>query len=178
MLVSISGVGGSGKTSTAEALARRMKWKLVKLNDLARKTHAYLGYDRKRKSKIVSITKLGKELKKISKAHENLIIEGLYAHEFPTGITIILRCRPDVLERRLKKKYTWPTKIVENKEAEMIGLITAEALGNCKSRRIYEIDTTKLSAAKTAAIIEKIIATTIKGKKMEKHAPGKIDWLR
>jgi len=177
MLVSISGVGGAGKTSTAEALARRMKWKLVKLNDLARKLNAYTGYDRKRKSKIVSMAKLAMGLRKLSKEHDNLIIEGLYAHEFPADISVVLRCRPDALEKRLKKKYTWPTKITENAEAEMIGLITAEALGGRKSRILYEIDTTKLTAAKTAAIIEKMIAAASKRKKM-KYAAGRIDWMR
>jgi adenylate kinase len=178
MLVSISGVGGTGKTSTAEVLARRLKWKLVKLNDLAKKTNAYIGYDAKRKSKIVSIGKLRKELKKIyPRKYENLIIEGLYAHEFPADITIVLRCKPSMLEMRLKRKYTWPTKITENVEAEMIGLITAEALGYHKASKVYEIDTTELSASRTAKIIESIIVAAGKGRPIEKYAPGKIDWL-
>lgn len=172
MIISISGVGGTGKTSAAEALSKKTKWKLIKLNDLARRSKAYLGYDEKRKSKIVSVAKLKKDLKKLKKKHDNIIIEGLYAHEFAADFVIVLRCRPNVLERRLKKKYKWRTKIVENKEAEMIGLIAEEALEFHPKDRVYEIDTTRNTVAKTVSTILEII-----NGKGAKYRAGKIDWL-
>jgi adenylate kinase len=169
-VVVISGVGGTGKTTTAELLSKKLKWKLVKLNDLVEKTDAYIGYDEKRKSKIVSVSKLKKEVKKLAKKHSNLIIEGLYAHEFPADFVIVLRCKPDVLEKRLKKKYKWKTKIVENKEAEMIGLIAEEALDFHPDKKVYEIDTTKNTVAQTVGLIRRIL----EGKGLKSR---KIDWI-
>ena len=183
MLVAITGVGGSGKTALAEALAKRMKWRLMSLNDLAARAKAYIGYDKKRQSKIVSVAKMKKELRKLMKEspkkYENLIIEGLYAHEFPADIVVVLRCEPKVLEKRLRRKYTWPTKITENVEAEMIGLIADEAV-EYHDKNVYEIDTTESTAAQTAAKIEKIISLAASGEsnELKKYRVGRIDWLK
>jgi len=172
-IISISGVGGSGKTVVAKLLARGLKFKLVHLNELAKKKKLYIGYDKKRKSWIVSISKLKKEVKELSKKYPNLIIESLYAHEFPADVVIILRCRPDILEKRLKKKYSWPTKIIENKEAEMIGLITEEALDFHNKKNVFEIDTTKKAVGQTVKAVKEILS----GRK-EKYKAGRIDWLK
>lgn len=185
VVVSISGVGGTGKTNVAEALvkalnkkvkSRKQKYKLVVLNKLAERLKAYSGFDKKRQSKIVKISMLRKEVKKLTKQHENVVLEGLFAHMFPADIVVILRCEPKVLEQRLRKKYKWPTKISENVEAEMISLITEEALPLHSPGTVFEVDTTKRTAKQTAEIIEKIIKN--EGDERAKHIAGRIDWLR
>lgn len=181
MIVAISGVGGVGKTSTAEELVKRLnkkrkgkdRFKLVVLNKLAEKSNAYLGFDKKRQSKIVKIGKLKAEVKKLSKLHPNIVMEGHFSHFFPADIVIILRCEPKTLEKRLKKKYDWPTKITENLEAEMISLITEESLPIHRPGTVFEVDTTRSTKAKTAKIIEEIVD----GKGM-KYSAGSIDWLK
>jgi len=184
VVVCISGVGGTGKTGVAKLLAkalnkkiksRKQKYKLIVLNTLAKRTKAYIGYDKARKSNIVSIAKLKKEVKKLAKQHENIILEGLFAHMLPADIVVVLRCDPRVLERRLRKKYKWPTKIKENVEAEMIGIITEEALLLHKPGTIFEVDTTRKTAKQTAKTIEKIINNDLE--ELAKHLAGKIDWL-
>jgi len=170
MIISISGVGGTGKTSAAKLLAKKLKYKLIELNKLAKKSKAYIGYDKKRKSYIVSVYKLKKEVKKLNKKYPNIILDGLIAHEFPSDFVIVLRCKPKVLEKRLKKKYKWPTKITENLEAETINLIGEEAMEY--NENVYEIDTTNKTVRQTVKIIEKILAG-----KGEKYRAGKIDWL-
>jgi len=178
VVVAITGGGGTGKTTTAKLLAKESKYELIILNDLAEKLRAYVGYDRKRRSKIVDMKKLKSAVKKLAKeakrAKKNLIIEGLFAHEFPADIVIVLRCNPKILERRLKKKYKWPTKIRENVEAEMIGLITDEALE--KNNRVYEIDTTKSTVRQTAMRAKEILAGRGERYKVRKNTE-KIDWL-
>ena len=170
-ILAISGVGGTGKTETARVLAKKIKWKLVRPDDIAKKKKLYLGYDKERKSRIVDLTKLKKEIKKAEKENKNIIIESLYAHFLPADLIIVLRTNPEVLLKRLKIKYNWKTKITENYEAEMIGLITEES--KQKNKKVYEVDTTKSSPAKTSRIIEKIIFG-----KTKKYKAGKIQWLR
>jgi len=170
MIVAISGVAATGKTETAKTLAKRMKWKLVRPDDIARKKNLYVGYDKERKSKIVNLEKLRKEIKNAEKKNKNIIVESLYAHFLPSDIIIILRTKPEVLLKRLKKKYSWRTKITENYEAELIGLITAEAME--RSKKVYEVDTTNATPSETAHIITKIIEGT-----NNKYKAGKIQWL-
>lgn len=170
MIIAISGSGGTGKTTVAKLLAKDLNYRLIRLDVLAKKKKFIIGYDKKRKSKIVSVYKLKKELKKIEKKNSNLVLEGLYSHEFPADFVFILRCNPKILEKRLKKKYDWKTKIVENLEAEMIGLITQEALDYNKN--VFEIDTTNKTVNQTIRKIKDVL----KGK--EKYQAGRIDWLK
>jgi len=170
MIVAISGVGCTGKTETAKVLAKRIKWKLVRPDYVAKKKKLYLGYDKERKSWIVDLKKLKREIKKAEKENKNIIIESLYAHLFPADIVVVLRCNPKVLLKRLKKKYNWQTKITENYEAEMIGVILSEMK---KTKRVYEVDTTHSTPFQTAHIIEKIITG-----KTKNYKAGKIQWLK
>ena len=183
MIISISGVGGSGKTAVSKELVKLLnekikrraeKFKLIPLNKLAKEKNAYIGYDKRRRSSIVGMGKLRKELVCVKKKHHNIVMEGLFAHFLKADIVIILRCNPDVLERRLRKKYKWPTKITENVEAEMISLITEETLPLHLPGTIFEVNTTKKTAKNTANTIEKIISN--ENERM-KYVAGKIDWL-
>lgn len=181
VIIVISGTGGTGKTAAAKALVKFLDdYKLVELNKLAKRTKAYKAYDATRKTNIVDIRKLKAEVKKLTKKHKNLILEGLFAHEFDADIVIILRCRPDVLRKRLKKKYSWYTKIDENVEAEMLGVITEEAVAKHGWRKVFEIDTSKKTAKKTAKAIKGMIGKK-QGKKQNRyknqHKVGKINWL-
>lgn len=171
MIIAISGVGATGKTTIAKLLAKNLNYRLIRLDDLAKKKKFIIGYDEKRKSKIVSVYRLKNEIKRISKKNPNLVLESLYAHEFPADIIFVLRCNPKILEKRLKKKYKWKTKIVENLEAEMIGLITQEALDY--NRNVFEIDTTGKTPSQTIKCMKEVLS----GKK-EKYKVGRIDWLK
>lgn len=183
VIVAISGTGGTGKTSAAKATVKifnakakgKEKYKLVALNTLAARMKAYKGYDKARKSNIVDVKKLKTEVDKLAKKYKNIVIEGLFAHEFKADLVIILRCDPKILERRLKKKYSWPTKITENVEAEMMGMVTEEALPLHKPGTIFEIDTTKKTATQTARIVERIVKDEKDAR--SRHYVGNINWL-
>jgi adenylate kinase len=185
MLLAISGTPGTGKTSVAEILVKNLnagvkkaadKYKLVALNKLTEKAKAQVGYDSKRHSTIVGITKLKAALKELTDKHTNIIMEGHFAHLLPADMVIILRCEPRELEKRLKGKYNWPTKVTENAEAELMGIITDEALPMHKIGTVFEVDTTKRTAEETAKIVQRILEGD-EGARLE-NAVGGVDWTK
>ncbi len=180
MIVSVTGVGGTGKTTSSRILVKILEksgngYKLVELNELAEEKQIYSGYDEERKSKIVDTQKMGKEVEKLGEKHGNIIMEGLFSHIFESDIVIVLRCRPDVLKNRLEKKYDWHTKIDENMDAEMINLITEESISAHGKENVFEIDTSDREPVETARKMKDIILD--KNDSRSKYIAGNIDWL-
>ncbi len=171
MIISISGTPGTGKTKVAKILARKLKANLITVPYLIRKKHLRYGYDRKRKTKIINEKDFERAVKKDLTKGAN-IVESHLAHLVKAGFVFILRTNPLVLEKRLKKRKWQKEKIRENIEAEMLDEITIEALK--KNKKVYEIDTSKISDAKTVGIIIKILNNYHYGKR---YLPGKIRWL-
>jgi len=171
VVIAISGCGGVGKTTTARLLAKKLHYKFLRLDVLAKRKKLLLGYDEERKSWIVDMKKLKKEFAALKRKNHNMVFESLYAHEFPADFVIVLRCNPKTLEKRLKKKYSWHTKVTENLEAEMISLITYEAMK--KSDKVFEIDTSSKFPKKVVDEIAKILIG-----KGNKYKAGRIDWLK
>jgi adenylate kinase len=185
MLIAISGTPGTGKTAVAELLVKNLnknvkkaadKHRLVKLNDLVKKAGAQVGYDAKRHSTIIGITKLKAALKKLTDKHKNMVMEGHFAHLMPADVVIILRCEPHELEKRLKGKYDWPAKVTENAEAELMGIITDEALPMHKVGTIFEVDTTNRTAEQTAEIVQRIAEGDERARLA--NAVGGVDWTK
>jgi len=185
MILAISGTPGTGKTSVAEILVKNLnagvkkaadKYKLIVLNKLAEKAKAQVGYDAKRHSTIIGITKLKDGLKELIDKHTNIVMEGHFAHLLPADMVIILRCEPKTLERRLKGKYDWPTKVTENAEAELMGIITDEALPMHKVGTIFEVDTTERTAEQTAEIVQRIVEGNERARL--ENAVGGVDWTK
>jgi len=185
MLLAISGTPGTGKTSVAELLVKSLnagvkkaseKYKLVKLNALVRKAGAQVGYDDKRHSKIVGVTKLRAAVKALAAKHANIVMEGHFAHMLPADLLVILRCEPKALEARLKEKYDWPTKVTENAEAELMGVITEESLPMHKIGSVFEVDTTERTAEQTAAVVRRILEGDEQAR--AENAVGSVDWMK
>lgn len=185
MIIAISGTPATGKTAVAGLLVKNLnagakkaadKYKLVALNKLAGQAKAQLGYDEKRHSKIMGMAKLKAALKRLTQKHRNIVMEGHFAHLMPADIVVILRCEPKALEKRLKTKYDWPTKVTENAEAELMGVITEETLPLHRVGTVFEVDTTKRTASQTAAIVQKIVEGDERA--LAENAVGRLDWLK
>jgi len=168
MKICISGTPGTGKTIIAEELSKKLGWRLISVNNLAKKLNAYLGEDKKRKVKILNMKKIKENIEEIK---ENIIIEGHTAHVIKSGIVVVLRCNPEILEKRLKERYPDnPDKVKEDVDAEILGVITSEAV-KC-NEKVYEVDTSSKSVDENVVDIQNILD----GRIVEYEA-GLIDWL-
>ena len=168
MKLAITGTPCTGKTTIAEKLHKRMGWKLVRVNDIAKELNAYLGEDKKRKSKILDMKRIRKYLKD---NEGDVIIEGHAAHEIPYDIVIVLRCNPEVLEKRLEERYPDdPDKVKENVDAEILGIITSDATES--NDNVYEVDTSSKSVEQNVDDIVKIVNNNV-----DDYEVGSVDWL-
>lgn len=165
--IGITGSPGTGKKSTGIELARATGLQLLLINDFAIENNFGTYKD---KEFVV-------DLKKLSRAIDtkNKIVCGhLLPYLIPKSrmdFVVVLRCSPANLRMRyLKRKYN-ESKIRENLEAEMIGLISAKALEVYGLRKLAEFDTSK----STAESIARRILATMRGKSAPEF--GRIDWL-
>ncbi len=172
MIIAISGSPGTGKSKAAEILAKELNANLIDIKQLIEKHKVPCKPDRKRKTKIVDPRDLQKAVNREARKGTN-IVDGVLAHLLKADFVIILRTRPDILEKRLKKRGWRREKIRENIEAEVLDEITIEAMD--KYRKVYEIDTTNRTAKATARMITKLLNRYALNYR-RKYRAGHIDW--
>lgn len=178
----ISGTPGCGKTSVSKLISKIIDAKVISLNELAASDKFSFEYDYERETIIVDfkifIPFLLNEINKIENMNiPFLIIEGHFSDIIPDKLIdyiFILRCDPDELYDRLKKKSYKNKKIIENVQAEILGNCVNYFIEKESNFPLFEIDTTKLSIDTVANIIIDIIT---KNKDLEKYHIRKVDWL-
>ena len=181
-IIIISGTPGCGKTSVTKVLSKLIDAKIIYLNELAVSEDFSFEYDKARKTYIVDfkiflpyiVNKI-----KIIKINDPkfLIIEGHFSDIIPKkyiDYVFILRCDPDELAKRLKKKNYDMNKITENVQAEILGNCVNYIVQKKIKKPIYEINTTNINIESVAKTINDIIFEKIDA---ENYYLGKIDWL-
>ena len=170
MIIAISGVPGTGKSSSAKELSKLIKVPVVENKNL----NVSYEYDKARKCKILDPEDVARFLSsKFDLKHQDVIFSSTLSHLLPKSMVkmcFVLRCSPDVLTRRLKRRRYSKSKINENVEAELIDLILIEALK--KGHKVHEIDTTNKSPKEVALEMKRVL----EGKK--KPTYGKINFLK
>lgn len=151
MRITITGTPGTGKTTLARNL-KKQGFNVLDMKKIQKK--AERGYDKIRKAKIISESRLRKEIRKgLKKERRKIIMESHLSHfasPKQVDLCIVLRCSPRALKSRLKKRGYKKEKIKENVLAEALDeiLIEAEEMGH----KIYEINTTGRKPKDTARI--------------------------
>jgi len=174
MRIGLSGTPGTGKTSVASLLQKK-GFTVLSVNDLASTHGFYQGIDKKRNTKILDLARINIYIRRLEPSSEFLFIEGHAAHLL-TAVdkVILLRCHPQVLQKRLQQKGWSQKKIQENVDAEILDIILCEATDNHLKRDLFEIDTTEKTVKEIVTIILKILKNNFKPTKT--YSIGQIDW--
>ncbi|TFG03649.1 MAG: adenylate kinase [Promethearchaeota archaeon] len=178
----ISGTPGTGKTTVSKNLSNFINAEVISLNEVIIERNFVLGYDQQRETSIIDEEKLMKNLSGIIKDFskeqlEYLIIEGHFTDIIPEAymdFIIILRCHPDELFIRLKKRGYKKKKIIENIQSEILGSCVNYFIEKNVNLPLYEIDTTN---SDLGSIRMKILDIINKNENISDYYIGKIDWL-
>ncbi len=169
----ITGVPGTGKTTIANMLGEHFMTRVIHITDYIKENELI-----EKKLRDGTIIPKMKELRNMLNK-ETGIIEGHLACEFKlrNSFVLVLRCHPEELKKRLKKRGYSTKKIKENVEAEALDYCTQMARQNYKA--VFEIDTTNKKPKETFEKALKIIYGTSQGDDvdfssyLEKQSPGK-----
>jgi len=146
--VIVTGIPGTGKTTLAERLAKKLHFHYLDVNDLIKEYGISEGYDKKRDTNIVDTKKLNlaliKEINNHKKSKNGVIIDSHLSHYLPkrhVDVCIVTKCDLKELEKRLKNKKYSKDKIRENLDSEIFDVCLSE----CKEKghNVIVVDTTK-----------------------------------
>jgi len=165
--VGVTGTPGTGKKSVSRILAHQLGLKPSSLNSLA---DGFRLVDRK--SGEVDTTALGARISRLrvkgGAVYYGHLLPYVFAPEALTKV-VVLRCEPGVLKKRLAERGYPDRKLIDNVEAELIGLVSSDAFAVYGDAKALELDTTHTSPQEAALTIAKVL-------RGEARAQGRIDW--
>ena len=169
--VFITGTPCTGKTTVAS----RLNGRLIKINDLAINHGFVMGIDEDKGYKVIDIERLSRHVDNLIKnCDEQLIFEGHLTHLCDgADMVIVLRVHPDVLKPRLEARGYSASKIMENLEAEALGVCSAESLEKYPDDT-YELDVSDLTVEETSELIGDVI---VNGGDYPVGSVDFMDWL-
>ncbi|MDD5419547.1 MAG: adenylate kinase family protein [Methanomicrobiaceae archaeon] len=162
MMLGITGTPGTGKTSVAAELAKRGHC-VVHLADTVEPY--VIEEDPQRQTRVVDSERWAAEFSPVGG-----IAEGHLAHLLACDRIVVLRCRPDVLRRRLQARGYTREKIAENVEDEALVVILIETVERHPDDSIFELDTTEQTPSRCADLVEQFIQGELP------PSYGAIDW--
>ena len=161
--IAITGTPGTGKSKVAKKFASMIGYNYVDLNKEIVKYKLYSSYDRKRKTYVADMSKISKFVRLFN---SKTVFDSHLSHLLKCDTVFVLRCSPEVLLSRLKRRHWSKQKIKENYEAELISLISYEA--RRKHKKVFDVDAT----SKTISDIARKLVLL-----MKKRSNKPIDWL-
>jgi adenylate kinase len=165
--IGITGSPGTGKKSVGKVLARLLGLHFLSLSDYAveKKFGKWLG-----REYLVDPSKIRRARIKTL----NTVVTGhllpYVLHRKDLDFVAVLRCSPEVLKVRYRKRHYSESKSLENLLAEALDIISFEALKTFGPKKVAEFDTSHKSASLSA----KAIVQTMRGKKRRSY--GKVKW--
>lgn len=175
MALVITGTPGVGKTSVAQRLAQRTGRVYLDIARLVIEHRLHMGFDEEHKAYVVDIQRCREYLDQMLTCGEVLdthVVEAIPPSK--VSYAFVLRLDPLQLRERLRARGYPERKIRENVEAEILGVVLADAVAHLGRERVYEVDTTNLS-------IDEVVQAILDGltceEALKKMRPGTVDWL-
>ncbi|AGO13483.1 AaceriACL150Wp [[Ashbya] aceris (nom. inval.)] len=138
----VSGTPGCGKSTTCELLLRHLSdYQYFNISDFAREHRCYDGYDEARKSHIVDEDRLLDELEPLLRRGGALVdwhVNDIFPERL-IDLVVVLRCDNAVLHDRLQKRGYHSSKIEENIDAEIMGVVLQDALDSYVREIVVEL---------------------------------------
>ncbi len=106
MIITISGTAGSGKTSVAKALAKRLGWEYLSIGSIRRKIAEELGIDinefNKLSEKNPKYDKMVDDFQRKLKDHDKLIVDSRLGFYFiPNSFKVFIKVDPKIAAKRI-----------------------------------------------------------------------------
>ena len=152
MRVAVTGTPGTGKSTAVDLLDSDLE--VLHLDETIREAGLTTGHDKERDSAVADVDGLADYLD----GREGVVFESHLAHHLPADRVVVLRCHPERLAERLRERGEPAATVEENAESEALDVILAEAVERHGEAGVYEMDTTDLTPAETAATIDAVVA--------------------
>ncbi|MFL2963439.1 MAG: adenylate kinase family protein [Candidatus Thalassarchaeaceae archaeon] len=139
--LSLSGSPGSGKSTLAKEF-ERLGFHVVSVEEIAEEHNCIGEIDSSDNARPIDLDKLVGLIEKEweNSPREPLIIDGHLSHHLPSDAVVVLRCSPDILEKRMIEREYSESKIRANCDWEILGSSWNEREGDIPW---IEFDTTK-----------------------------------
>jgi adenylate kinase len=151
-LIGVTGTPGTGKKTVSPLLASLLHKKLVDINSLARARWL----PDKSGEIVVDLKVLRRELKDVD---PDSLVSGHLLPELAdprrVEFVAVLRCNPTVLRERLIARGYPGGKVVDNLEAELVGVVLDAAVRRFGSAKVHEYDTSRAAPSSVARRIAK-----------------------
>jgi adenylate kinase len=137
----VTGTPGTGKKTVSPILASLLDLKLLEINALA----IPYSVPNSEGELVVDLKTLASELRRreISGAVVSGHLLADVLNRADLGFVAVLRCEPAVLKRRLASRGYPHEKVIENVEAELIGVVLDAAVRKFGAPRVHEYDATR-----------------------------------
>ncbi len=162
----LTGTPGTGKTSVSKLLNE----KVISLSNYYKKASEGKTKDGEW---LVDIGKLNQ----ILETSNSNLFEGNFAHKLDNiDKIIVLRCDPNILKKRLEERGYNKEKVMENIEAEAIGLIFSESIDYVGKNNVIQLDTSNTDVESISNIIGKYLDGKIKVEEEIDYSERILDW--
>ncbi|WP_136715299.1 adenylate kinase family protein [Halorientalis salina] len=154
MRVAVTGTPGTGKTTATDLVETDLD--VIHLNEVIKSESEEfsLGEDAERDTLIADMDAVESWLDD----RDDVLVDSHLAHNLPVDKVVVLRCRPEELERRLTERGEPESKAQENAESEALDVVLSEAVEEHGLDSVYEIDATERSPEDVAGEIEGVLA--------------------
>jgi len=161
--VALTGVPGTGKSTTAATLAS--EFRSVEVGDLA----VSWGLARRSAGSLtVDLDRMRRRFRQTPPKVD--LVVGHLAHLLPVRDVVVLRCHPEELRARLARSRRGSARDRrENYVAEALDVVLVETVR--PGRRVWEVDTTRRTPAEVARAVRRLVRLRPASRY------GRVDWL-